>query len=49
MDRRKKRLMILDPDLVTKVLITDFDYFVDNTFFSDKYMKVRCIKKSKFT
>ena len=40
--------MILDPDLVAKVLITDFDYFVDNAFFSDKYMKVIDINTSQF-
>ena len=38
--RGQTKLMILDPDLVAKIMITDFDHFVDNTFFSYDYMKV---------
>jgi len=38
--RGSVKLFILDPELVAKVMITDFDYFVDNTFFSPEYMKV---------
>ena len=38
--RGSVKLMILDPELVAKVMITDFDHFVDNTFFSPEYMKV---------
>ena len=38
--RGDKRLLILDPELVAKVMITDFDHFVDNMFFSPEYMKV---------
>lgn len=37
--RGSVKLMILDPELVAKVMITDFDHFVDNTFFSPEYMK----------
>ena len=38
--RGNKRLLICDPELVAKIMITDFDHFVDNTFFSFEYMKV---------
>ena len=39
--RGVKRLMVLDPELVTKIMITDFDHFVDNQFFSEEYTKVQ--------
>ena len=37
----EKKLFILSPDLVAKILITDFDHFANNSFFSKKYTKVR--------
>ena len=39
--RGNKRLLICDPELVARIMITDFDHFVDNTFFSFEYMKVK--------
>ena len=39
--RGNKRLFICDPELAARVMITDFDHFIDNTFFSDEYMKVK--------
>ena len=38
--RGVKKLLILDPDLVAKVTMTDFDHFVDNQFFTQEYMNV---------
>ena len=37
-----KRLLILDPTLVAKIMITDFDHFSSTLFFSPKYMEVIC-------
>ena len=38
--RGLKKVLILDPDLVARITITDFDHFVDNQFFSQEYMEV---------
>ena len=35
------RLFILDPDLAQRIMVTDFDHFVDNSFISQSYTKVR--------
>ena len=35
-----KKLLILDPSLVAKIMITDFDHFSSSAFFSPKYMEV---------
>ena len=35
-----KKVLILDPELVVKVTMTDFDHFVDNQFFSQEYTDV---------
>ena len=36
----KKRFFVMDPELVTKIMVTDFDHFANNEFFSPDYMKV---------
>ena len=35
-----KKVFLLDPDLIAKVTMTDFDHFVDNQFFSQEYTEV---------
>ena len=36
----EKRLFVMDPDLVHKMFVTDFDHFEDNLAFPDYYTKV---------
>ena len=38
--RGVKRVLILDPELVAKITMTDFDHFVDNQFFPQVYTDV---------
>ena len=38
-----KALFILDPELAHKIQVTDFDNFVDNSFFSEYYSNVSII------
>ena len=37
---RKRQLLVLDPDLINKITVTDFQHFVDVTFFDPNYSKV---------
>ena len=37
---RKRKLFILDPDIINKVTVTDFNHFVDSGFLDVEYSKV---------
>ena len=39
--RGNTKVLILDPELVAKVTMTDFDHFVDTDFFSKEYTEVK--------
>ena len=40
-DGSTKKFFILDPDLINKIQIADFDHFMDLAFTPEKYIKVR--------
>ena len=37
---RKRQLFVMDPDLIHKIVVTDFDHFVDSAFLDPEYSKV---------
>ena len=37
----EKRLFVLDPDIISKIMITDFDHFEYAPFFPKQYSEVR--------
>ena len=37
---RKRQLFIMDPDLIHKIVVTDFNHFVDSAFLDPDYSKV---------
>ena len=37
---RKRQLFAMDPDLIHKIIVTDFDHFVDSAFLDPEYSKV---------
>ena len=42
---RKRQLLILDPDLINTIMVTEFNHFVDVPFLDPQYSKVRHKKK----
>ena len=38
-----KKLFMLDPDLISRIQIADFDHFTDLAFTPEPYLKVRYI------
>ena len=37
---RKRQLFVMDPDLIHKIVVTDFNHFVDSAFLDPDYSKV---------
>ena len=44
----EKRLFVLDPDICSKIMITDFDHFEYVPFFPKDYAEVTCFDKLDF-
>ena len=40
-DGRTKKLFMLDPDLITKIQVADFEHFTDLAFSPAEYIEVR--------
>ena len=45
-DGSTKKFFMLDPDLINKIQVADFDHFMDLAFTPEQYIKV-CIRKKK--
>ena len=38
---RKRHLFVMDPDLIHRIVVTDFNHFVDSAFLDPQYSKVK--------
>ena len=45
-DGSTKKFFMLDPDLINKIQVADFDHFMDLAFTPEQYIKV-CIRAKK--